>query len=88
MKSLFIPYRGSKTTSFEEEDAGFCSKGSWPCKFILKNYWKSIKFGLRCGNRGAPVVTMAALSRVKRLIFVLLLPGTHWLKIVFWKQIR
>lgn len=88
MKSLFIPYRGCKTTSFEEEDAGFCFKGSWPCKFILKNYWKSIKFGLRYRNRGAPVVTMAALSRVKRLIFFLPLPGIHWLKILFWKQIR
>ena len=31
------------------------------------------------------MVEMAALGRVTRLMFVLLLPGTHWLQIVFFE---
>lgn len=90
---LFISYGCCKTTSFEEEDAGFCFKGSRLCKFTLKNYWKSVKSGLHHGIRGAPVVIMAAVGKVKRLMFVLLLPGIHWLKIVSlkprrWKTLR
>lgn len=35
-----------------------------------------------------PVVEVAALGRVERLMFVPLLPGTHWLQTVFMKQRR